>query len=136
MVQAVLCATIPPQAGISSLPSSPNRLLATFEFYVPWIIEGGLEKLNLYAFSAQLGLLCGSEGKESACNSGDPGLIPGLGRFPDGREWLPTPVFLPGNSINRGAWRASVHGVTESDTTEQLTLSPFHFLLNYTISLG
>ena len=47
---------------------------------MPWIIEGGLEKLNLYAFSAQLGLLCGSEGKESACNSGDPGLIPGLGR--------------------------------------------------------
>ena len=71
-----------------------------------------------------------------AGEAGDTGLTPGLGRFPDGREWLPTPVFLPGNSINRGAWRASVHGVTESDTTEQLTLSPFHFLLNYTISLG
>ena len=37
----------------------------------------------------------GSDGKESACNSGDPGSIPGLGRFQWKREWLPTPVFLP-----------------------------------------
>ena len=33
----------------------------------------------------------GSDGKESACNAGDPGSIPGLGR-----EWLPIPTFLPG----------------------------------------
>ena len=37
----------------------------------------------------------GSDGKESAWNAGDPGLIPGLGRSP-GRAWQPTPVFLPG----------------------------------------
>ena len=37
----------------------------------------------------------GSDGKESACNVGEPGLIPGLGRSPG---WLPTPVFLPGES--------------------------------------
>ena len=36
--------------------------------------------------------------KESACKAGDPGLIPGLGRFPWRREWQPTPVFLPGES--------------------------------------
>ena len=36
--------------------------------------------------------------KESACNAGDPGLIPGLGRFPWRKEWLATPVFLPGKS--------------------------------------
>ena len=36
----------------------------------------------------------GSDGKESACNAGDPSLIPGLGRSPG--EWQPTPVFLPG----------------------------------------
>ena len=40
----------------------------------------------------------GSDGKESACNVEDPGLIPGLGRFPGEREWLPTPIFLPGES--------------------------------------
>ena len=37
-----------------------------------------------------------SDGKESACNVGDPGSIPGSGRFPWRREWLPTPVFVPG----------------------------------------
>ena len=40
---------------------------------------------------------CCSAGKESACNAGDLGLIPGLGRSPgEGRERLPTPVFWPG----------------------------------------
>ena len=40
----------------------------------------------------------GSEGEESPCNAGDLDSIPGLGRFPWRREWLPTPVFLPGES--------------------------------------
>ena len=39
-----------------------------------------------------------SAGKESACNAGDLGLTPGLGRFPWRRKWQPTPVFLPGES--------------------------------------
>ena len=39
----------------------------------------------------------GSDGKESAYNVGDLGFIPGFGRSP-GRERLPTPVFLPGES--------------------------------------
>ena len=43
----------------------------------------------------------GSCGKESACNAGDSGLIPGLGKFPWRREWLPTSVRLPGDS---GDW--------------------------------
>ena len=38
----------------------------------------------------------GSDGKESACNAGDQGLIPGLGRCPGEREWRPTAVFLLG----------------------------------------
>ena len=38
----------------------------------------------------------GSDGKISACDAGDLGSIPGLGRSPEKREWLPTPVFLPG----------------------------------------
>ena len=47
-----------------------------------------------------MGFPGGSDGKESACNAGDLGLIPGLGRSPSEREWLPTPVFLgfPGGS--------------------------------------
>ena len=38
----------------------------------------------------------GSDHEESACNAGDLGSIPGLGRSPEGRAWQPTPVFLPG----------------------------------------
>jgi len=40
----------------------------------------------------------GLDGKESAYNAGGMGLIPGLGRSPWRRAWLPTPVFLPGES--------------------------------------
>ena len=35
---------------------------------------------------------------------------------PRGREWLPTLVFLSGESIDRGSWRATVHGVAKSQT--------------------
>ena len=47
-----------------------------------------------------LGFPIGSAGKESACNAGDPGLIPGSGRTPGRRHRLPTPVFMgfPGGS--------------------------------------
>ena len=38
----------------------------------------------------------GKDGKESACNAGDLGSIPELGRLPGRRKWQPTPVFLPG----------------------------------------
>ena len=41
-----------------------------------------------------MGLPESSVGKESACNAGDPSLIPGSGRSPGEGEWLPTPVFL------------------------------------------
>ena len=45
-----------------------------------------------------LGFPGSSAGKQSACNAGDPSLIPGLGCSPGGRAWQPTPVFLPGES--------------------------------------
>ena len=45
-----------------------------------------------------MGFPGGSDSKESACNVGDLGLIPGLGRIPWRRAWQPTPVFLPGES--------------------------------------
>ena len=45
----------------------------------------------------------GSDDKESACNAGDPGSIPGFGKIPWRRKWQPTPVFLPRNSHG---WRS------------------------------
>ena len=54
----------------------------------------------------------GSDGKESACNVGDLGLIPGLGRSPGGRHGNSLQYSCLENSMGRGAWRAAVHGVT------------------------
>ena len=39
---------------------------------------------------------------------------PWVGKIPWRRDWQPTPVFLPENPMDRGAWRATVHGVTKS----------------------
>ena len=67
-----------------------------------------------------LGFSCGSAGKESACNAGDLGLIPGLGISPgEGRGYLPTSVFWPGEF--HGLYSSWDH--KELDTTEQLSLS-------------
>ena len=66
-----------------------------------------------------MGFLGGSVGKESACNAGDLGLIPGLRRSSGGRAWQPTPVFLPGESQGQGNLVGfHLWGCTESDTTE------------------
>lgn len=63
----------------------------------------------------------GSDGKESACNAGDPGSIPELGRSPGEENGNPLQYSCLENSMDREAWTASVHEVTESDMTEQLT---------------
>ena len=57
-----------------------------------------------------------SDGKESACNAGDPGSIPGLRRSPGGGHGHPLQYFCQENSMDRGAWQATVHGVTKSQT--------------------
>ena len=56
----------------------------------------------------------GSDGRESACNAGDQGLIPGSGRPPGEGNSNPLKYSCLKNSMDRGAWRATVHGVTKS----------------------
>ena len=58
----------------------------------------------------------GSDDKETACNAGDLGSIPGLGRSPGEGNGNPLQYSCLENSMDRGAWRATVHGVTESRT--------------------
>ena len=65
-----------------------------------------------------LGFPGGLDGKESACNVGDLGLIPGLGRSPGDGEKLPIPVFWPGEFHEL----YSPWGHKESNTTEELSL--------------
>ena len=61
-----------------------------------------------------LGFACGSAGKESVCNAGDLGLIPGLGRFPEEGKGNPLQYSLPGEFPGL----FSPWGCKQSDTTE------------------
>ena len=61
----------------------------------------------------------GLDGKESTCNAGDirdASLIPGSGRSPGEGNGNPLQYSYLENSMDRGAWRATVHGVTKSRT--------------------
>ena len=63
----------------------------------------------------------GSDGKESICNAGDLGSTPGLGRSPAGGHGNPLQYSCLESPVDRAAWRATVHGVTESDTPERIS---------------
>ena len=60
--------------------------------------------------------------KEATCNAGDAGdlgLIPGSGRPPDGGHGNPLQYSCLENPMDREAWWATIHGVTESQTQLQ-----------------
>ena len=65
----------------------------------------------------------GSDGKESACNVGDLGLIPESGRSPGGGNGNPLQYACLGNSWIEEPEDYSPWGSKKLDTTEQLTLS-------------
>ena len=62
-----------------------------------------------------LGFPSGTLVKNPPANAGDTGLIPGLGD-PLEEDMQPTPLFLLGNPMDRGAWWATVRGITKSQT--------------------
>ena len=72
-----------------------------------------------------MGFPGGSEVKVSSCNVGDLGSIPGLGRSTGEGNGNPLQYSCLENPMDRGAWWATVHGVTESRTQ----LSNFTYLL-------
>ena len=67
-----------------------------------------------------------SDGKESAYNAGDPGSVSGLGKSPEEGNGNPLQYSCLENSMDRGAWWATVHGVAKSQTR----LRNFHYLTN------
>ena len=70
----------------------------------------------LMVLNISVGFPGGSDGKEPACNSGDPDSIPGLGRSPGKGNGNPLQCSCLENPMNWGAWQAIVHGVTKSQT--------------------
>ena len=75
-------------------------------------VPGGVEALTVVVLSSYIPRWL----QESACNVGDLGPIPGLGRSPEGGHGNPLQYSWLGNLMDRGAWRAAVHGVTKSWT--------------------
>ena len=72
--------------------------------------------VNIYNLVLPTGFSCGSDDKESDCNGGDPGLIPGSGRFPGEGIDNPLQYSCLENSMDRRAWWPTVHGVAKSWT--------------------
>ena len=81
-----------------------------------------IHPLNKYLLGNNWGFLAGSDSKESACNAGDWGLIPGLGRSPGEGNGDTVQYSWLENSMDRGTWWATAHGVKKSQA-EWLTLS-------------
>ena len=82
----------------------------TFKTQVGFLFRGWWIGLLLLGFPGA------SDGKESACQAGDLGSIPGLGRSPGEGNGNPLQYSCLENSMDRGAWWATVHEVAKSQT--------------------
>ena len=83
---------------ISKLKVTEQDTIFSFTLSVSWVFLGG------------------SDSKESACNAGDLGSIPGLGKSPGEGNGNPLQYCYLENAMDRGAWQATVHGVAKSWT--------------------
>ena len=66
----------------------------------------------------EMGFPGGSDDKESACNAGDLGSIPGSGRSSGEGNGYPLLYSHLENSVNRGVWQATVHGIAEAQLSD------------------
>ena len=86
-----------------------NLFFFTFSFYLFAVFTFSFK----YTQSICRGFLASSNGKQSACNAGELGLIPGLQRSPEEGCGNPLQHYCLENSMDRRAWQATVHGVTK-----------------------
>ena len=100
-----------------------NYAVMNFIYYACWGIEASTCFLRTFIHSANIehllrvwGFSGGSDGKESACNVGDPGLIPGSGRSSGEGNGNPLQYSCLENPMDKGSWWVTVHGVTKSQT--------------------
>ena len=94
--------------GCPPPPVRPSRAEAVLHF---------LNELFYFHGSIQTeGFPGASDSKESACNTGDLGLIPGSGRSPGEENGYPFQYSCLENFMDKGAWWATVHGVSKSQT--------------------
>ena len=80
------------------------------------MVTAAMKSKDAYSLVLYLGFPGGSEVKASACNAGELGLIPGSGRSPGEGNGNPLQYSCLKNSMDRGAWWATVHGVAKSRT--------------------
>ena len=91
------------------------------------LLRAELKREKLRRAKEGLGFPGGSDGKASACNMGDLGSIPGLGRSPGEGSGNPLQYSGLENSMDRGAWLATVHGVSKSRSQRRNFTFAFHF---------
>ena len=72
----------------------------------------------MFIFNIPIGVSLSSASKESVCSAREMDLIPGSGRSPGEGNGYPLQYSCLENSMDRGAWWAVVHGVTELGTTK------------------
>ena len=77
-------------------------------------VEWYLFVVSICIFLKTTGFPDGSDSKKSACNAGDVGSVPGLGRSPGEGNGSPLQYSCLKSPMDRGAWRVTVHGIAES----------------------
>ena len=98
-----------------------QRIRKSVKRWCPWSerrqMMHGLGTLRTLAFAlSEMGFPGDSDGKESACNVGDPDLISGSKRSPGEGSGNPLQYSCLENPVDRGAWQTTVCGVTKSQT--------------------
>ena len=98
---------VPFSSSLPSFPASGSFLMIQFSYFGS----------HFFFFLIMIRVILVAQLiKESACNAGDPDLIPGSGKFPWRRKWQPIPVFLPGKSHGQRSLAGYI-GSQELDTT-------------------